>query len=92
MAIDKDELIKRGAQLRIEELENELAALRALVGSPNGRVVQRSAPQPAPTQRRPMSAAARKAVGLRMKRYWAERRAGNKKGPASAKRGAQKAA
>lgn len=76
-------LARRGAQALLTELEQEAAAIRrafpdlfgrgrrrgrkAAVGSATGATGGRR-------RRRGMSAAARKAVSERMKKYWAERR------------------
>ena len=73
------DLARHGAVARIQELETEIATIRAafpgLDGARPGRRSGRPAAAPAPHKRRPMSAAARKAVSLRMKKYWAARRA-----------------
>jgi len=76
-----DRLTRRGAQAVLEELEREAAAIRrAFPGLTGGRGRQsRSAFDAsdgvaAPRRRPAMSAAARKAVSERMKKYWAERR------------------
>jgi hypothetical protein len=84
------ELARRGAQSRYEELKAELDRLvrqfpdlrgRARdVLKRGGRTAQSAARQlttEAPTRarkRKPMSAAAKKAVSRRMKKYWADRR------------------
>jgi hypothetical protein len=77
-------LAQLGAKARLEELQQEEAAIRrafpGLVGRRPGRRAGPGHPagasRPAATRRRRsnMSAAARKAVSIRMKRYWAERR------------------
>ena len=78
-----DRLTRRGALAVLEELEREAAAIRrAFPGLATGRGPRgRSAASTAaasvetPRRRRPgMSAAGRKAVSERMKKYWAERR------------------
>ena len=76
---DVQRLARIGAKVRLEELRNEVAAIRRafpdLVGGLSGhqatgsRVVRSSK-----RRRNPMSAAARLAVSKRMKRYWAARR------------------
>ncbi len=72
------ELAKRGAQVRYEELKKELAELvKAFPHLEFGSAVSPYVPKqeyPRPRKRRRMSAAARKAVGQRMKAYWAARR------------------
>jgi hypothetical protein len=82
------ELARKGAQHRVEELQAELAALRrdfpglaeragAAIGTAVGRTeadVKRTV-----ARGRRMSAAARRAVSERMKKYWAARRAGKKR-------------
>jgi hypothetical protein len=69
-------LAQLGAQARLLELRQEEAAIRAafpeLAG--DGRQVAENG---AATARRRMSAAARKAVSVRMRKYWAERRKAN---------------
>lgn len=86
------DLAKRGAALRIRELVHELDVL---LGSfpdlrdafdadelPVSFIVTRDARRAdarAVRRQKPLSAAARKAVSRRMKKYWAERRAGQKK-------------
>ena len=83
--LSRDELqrlARLGARARLEELQNEEAAIRRafpdLFGRGRGRRAAIAAPAAAPAagrrKRRGMSAAARKAVSLRMKKYWAERR------------------
>ena len=73
-------LARLGAIARLEQIRQEEAAIRAefpdLFGGRRGgrrgsANVTRSA---AVRRRRPMSAAARKAVSERMRKYWAERR------------------
>src|SRR5262245_34382281 len=69
-------LARRGAQAVLDELEREAAAIRRafpdLFGG-RGRGAKRS-DKPVTRRRRGMSAAARKAVSQRMKKYWAARR------------------
>ena len=61
----------RSEKLRVDKQISAIeTALRALDG-------QRQTSR-APGRRRAMSAAARKAIGIRMKAYWAKRRAGTK--------------
>jgi len=82
------ELARKGAQHRIEELRTEIAALvknfphlAEQTGTAVGTAVGRTEAQVRRGVRRgrTMSAAARKAVSERMKKYWAARRAGRKK-------------
>jgi hypothetical protein len=80
------ELARKGAQHRLTELKAELADLMKAFphleyGSAISPGVPRQTYKPAPAKRRRrgMSAAARKAVSARMKKYWAARRAGRKK-------------
>ena len=85
------ELAKRGAALRLRELANELDALAPCVSRSSRRVRRdelpvsfimrrdaRRARAKAVRRQKPMSAAAKRAVSQRMKKYWAERRAGHK--------------
>jgi hypothetical protein len=83
----------RAALSRLEaerqRVDRQIAAIRtALGGVSNGRAPAR--------RRRPMTAAARRAVSQRMKAYWAERRGskpgGGKSGPARAKAKTEKPA
>jgi hypothetical protein len=73
-------LARVGAQARLEQLERERSLiLRAFPGLEAGLpgsfpVNPGSAPQPASRRRRRMSAAQRKAVSTRMRKYWAARR------------------
>jgi hypothetical protein len=69
-------LARLGAVARLEQLKQEEAAIRAefpeLFGR-GGRGVVADVGQPGRRRRR-MSSAARKAVSVRMRKYWAERR------------------
>lgn len=73
-------LARLGAQARLEELRQEEAAIRAAFpdlfrGRARGRTAAAGAPaKTVRRRRRGMSAAARKAVSERMRKYWAERR------------------
>jgi hypothetical protein len=85
MTIDMKSLARLGAYARITELVEEMEALlRAFPELGQYRVSTRQ-PEPAATgaapkkpRRRRMSAAARKAVSARMKKYWAGRRQAKK--------------
>jgi len=74
------ELAKRGAEHRYQELKAELKALEKLFSRLHfGSAVSPAMPGAAGEstirrRRRKMTAAARKAIGLRMKKYWATRR------------------
>ena len=84
---DLHKLARVGAASRLAELEREIAALRkafpGLKAEPASGPAAPAAPA-TPTRltshagrrgrRKPMSAAERKAVSERMKRYWADRR------------------
>ena len=75
-------LARLGAGARLEQLKAEEAAIRAefpeLFGRGRGRRAEsQAAAAPAVRRRRkrkPMTAAQKKAVSERMRRYWAERR------------------
>jgi hypothetical protein len=75
-------LAQLGATARLEELRQEEAAIRAafpdLFGrgrrAGNGSRAAASAPASKGARKRKMSAANRKAVSERMRKYWAERR------------------
>ena len=85
-------LARIGAAAKLAQLEREIAALRrAFPGlkaqaapgpaqpADNGLRAELAPPAPHRSRRSPMSAAERKAVSERMKRYWdARRKAGNK--------------
>jgi hypothetical protein len=86
-AFDLKQLARIGAAARIKELEREIALLRrafpnlspAATPAPDGPDANPlKAGQKATATRRgrrsPMSAAERRAVSLRMQKYWAERR------------------
>ena len=71
------ELARTGAEVTLKRLRAEIIAIdRAFpeLQLRQGRRVVRRSLQKATTRTRTMSAAARKAVSARMKRYWAERR------------------
>ena len=81
------DLARRGAEQRIKELQAEIAALRrdfprlaGRAGAVLGTTVGRTEAGVKRTVRRGrrMSAAARKAVSERMKKYWAARRKAKK--------------
>jgi hypothetical protein len=75
-ALNRKELERLGAQARLTELQGEIAAIRrAFPGLGRGPGRQPAA-ESAPRRRRRsrMSAANRRAVSIRMKKYWAERR------------------
>ena len=84
MPIDMKALARAGAEARLKELQDEIADIQRAfpgIGGPSARRVdvRREAPAQtsSPTRRRKrpaMTAAQRKAVGERMKKYWAERR------------------
>ena len=74
-------LARLGAAARIDELQRELAALRAAFpglgatrGRKPGRPAAAAAAEAGGRRRRGMSAAQRREVSRRMKKYWAERR------------------
>ena len=71
------ELARSGAETALNELRAEIVAIERtfpeLALSKRRRALRKSLTR-ATTRARTMSAAARKAVSARMKRYWAERR------------------
>jgi len=79
-------LARLGAVARLEQLRQEEAAIRAEFPELFGRGRQAAPGSAAPAaatpgsrrKRRKMSAAARKAVSERMRKYWAERRKATK--------------
>jgi hypothetical protein len=79
--LSRDELqrlARLGAKSRLEELQREEAAIRGAFPDLFGRRRGRPATAPAAAgrvrRRKGMSAAARKAVSIRMRKYWADRR------------------
>ena len=74
------ELARSSAESLLTRLRAEVAAIERtfpeLSGAARGRTVKK-----ARKRARAMSAAARKAVSARMKKYWAERRKAEKKNP-----------
>ena len=83
---DLNRYARIGAAMKLAELEQEIAALRrafpgltasAAAAKPAAASATKSAPAGKQARRRgrkgPMSAAERKAVSERMKKYWAER-------------------
>src|SRR5262249_19762687 len=75
----------RGAEARVVELRSELAEiyrvfpdLRTGRRASAGSTIAIGIAPVKPRRRKPMSAAQRKAVGIRMKKYWAARRAAKK--------------
>ena len=72
-------LARLGAMARLEQLRQEEAAIRGEFPELFGRGRQAQTPdgqvtRGRPRRRRAMSAAARRAVSVRMRKYWAERR------------------
>src|SRR4051794_29215026 len=83
MPIDMHALASYGAKARIQELQSEIDEIRKAFpekGERRGRPAKAVAPASAPSEdartRKPMSAAAKKAIGERMKKYWAKRKGG----------------
>jgi hypothetical protein len=75
--LSRDELqrlARLGAKSRLEELRREEAAIRRTFPDLSGRGRGRQAGLGPARRRRGMSAAARRAVSVRMKKYWAKRR------------------
>jgi hypothetical protein len=71
------ELARAGAEVTLNRLRAEIIAIERTfpeLALPKGRRAIRRSIQAATKRTRRMSAAARKAVSARMKRYWAERR------------------
>lgn len=79
--IDIQQYARRGAQARIDELNQELHAIYAAFPDlrlGRSRQARRQTPTPSEgtrrSRRRKMTTAQRKAVSQRMRKYWAERR------------------
>jgi hypothetical protein len=71
------ELARTGAEVTLNRLRNEIIAIERAFPElqlRQGRRAVRRSLEKAASRTRKMSAAARKAVSARMKRYWAERR------------------
>ena len=66
-------------------LERQIVALESAMHASDGSGRLGRTRAGAPRRRRPMSAAARKAIGERMKAYWAKRRASSGKAKAAKK-------
>ena len=70
----------RGAQARVQELQQELTAIyRAFPGLRRGGGAAAPSSNRPVRRRKPMSAAMKREVSRRMKKYWAERRKANAK-------------
>ena len=71
-----------GARARLSTLQGELASLLATFPELRGARVSAAEGSPLkrkkPGRKHPMSAAEKKAVSERMRKYWADRRAGRK--------------
>ena len=63
-----------GARARLEELRKEESLLRQQFPELFGRGTTKSGPTPKRRGRRSMTAAERKAISERMRKYWADRR------------------
>ena len=73
--LNRKELERLGAQARLDQLQSEIAAIRrAFPGLGRGRPPAAAGEAPGRRRRSRMSAAARRAVSVRMKKYWAARR------------------
>ena len=79
--LDMKGLARRGAEARIADLNEELAAIYAAFpdlrtgrGKRPSSAVASATPTSARRKRRKMTAAQRKAVGERMKKYWASKK------------------
>ena len=80
--LDLKDLARRGAVARLEELKAEEAAIlrafpelrQGVSYTDDGTTILPGKQRTQRRRRKPMSAAQRRAVGLRMKRYWAQRR------------------
>jgi len=70
------EFARRGVEERLRELREERRQIEAMLRTGSDRTGTHGATEAASPKRRrkPMSAAQRKAVGERMRKYWAARR------------------
>ena len=95
MPFDLKSYARLGAEARLSELQQEIDSILAAFPdlhassrrSAGGRIAKAAAQSTTPDgtttrrrRRKPMTAAQRKAVGLRMKKYWAARRKREAKG------------
>ena len=87
VTLDRAEMLRLarlGAEARLQAIEKErqqiLRSFPGLRAGASAPAAGQSATASASRGRKPMSAAARKAVSARMKKYWAERRAKKGKG------------
>jgi hypothetical protein len=82
----RNEQVDAVVRARVEELRRELSGLEAFLrngtpGRSEGRPTSRSSSLPKPVKgarRKPMTAEERKAVGDRMRKYWAAKRKADK--------------
>ena len=68
---------RKGAEVRLGELRQEIDAIYSAfpdLREGNVATLNRRVARPGRRRRRRMSVAERKAVGVRMRKYWAERR------------------
>lgn len=85
MELDINALAKRGAEERYRELQDELGALQARfgieqkTGHASGQEVVPATQINTQRKRTPMTASQRRAVAVRMKKYWAKKRRETKK-------------
>jgi hypothetical protein len=78
-SVELRQLALVGARARLQELQGEIAALVSAfpeIGRAGTRSVATTLKRRKPGRKTPMTAAERKEVSERMKRYWASRRAG----------------
>lgn len=68
------DLARIGAEARRKELQDELNQLNSFLTGKRAARVAAAVAAPARRNRKPMTAAQRKAVSLRMKTYWANRK------------------
>jgi len=89
MPIDISKTLRKSlADLRSERsrLDQQIAAIETALGALGGRGGRgRGRAAGMPRRRRPMNAAARKALSQRMRAYWAKRRAAKAQGKRSTK-------
>lgn len=67
-------LYRLGVEARLVALKQEEKELLKELGRPNGGWGGKRTPKKHKKKRKPMSAALRKAIGVRMRRMWAEKR------------------
>lgn len=75
MDVNVEQLARRGAEIRLAEIAQEQEALRGIIRQIDGRGVEETLTPPVQARRRSLTPGERRAIGRRMKAYWAKWRA-----------------